>query len=465
MSRTHSIFLGILTGSLLCAAHGFWAGLSWLAPIALLYALVHSDLKTAFYTGLVCGFFESLILFGLSHAGPTAFVTIALIYALSRALFSLAFVALRTGDYLRLLAPTLWVLFEWAQAQMPMTLPNLLGDTFDGGDLFGVVRLGGTYLLSGLVVWAGAIAVRFMGEGGWKNLANQSLFYTWLCTLCLCQLIGTAFTPRVASTASVSLVQGGIPTWLYERGQADKSWQPISESIYTKLTKQAAPTDLTIWPETAVDETFERGNAYAQRLSLLAQQRGGLLVGSRRMHEGTLYNSAILLGNASIQAVDKKRLAMGAEGHFAVGEKRAALSHQGLKLGVVFCLESVMPSYASDLVEHENADALVVLADGSRFGNTLVGEMHARRSTLRAVESGRTVIHVGQHGFSHVVSALGQRSEMLPAFMGKVLNQDIEVYEGTTPFQRLRHLMGYGLIGMVLLSVFLRFFRKNQSRA
>ncbi len=462
MSRAHSIFLGILTGSLLCAAHGFWAGLSWLAPIPLLYALVHCDLKSAFYTGLVCGLFESLILFGLSHAGPLVFVTIALLYALSRALFSMAFVTLRSGDYLRLLAPTLWVFFEWGQAQIPLTLPNLLGDTFDGGDLFGIVRLGGTYLLGGLVVWAGAIAVRFIREGGWQDLANQSLFYTWLCTLCICQLAGTAFTPQVASKLSVSLIQGGIPTWLYERGQADESWKPISETIYTKLTEQAAPSELTIWPETAVDETFESGNAYGQRLQALAGQRSALLLGSRRMDEETLYNSAILLKDASIQTVNKKRLAINAESHFAVGEKPAALTFGKLKLGVVFCLESVMPSYASDLVEHEGADALVVLADGSRFGNTLVGKMHARRSTLRAVESGRSVIHVGQHGFTHVVSALGARSQMLPAFVGQTLSQEVEIYKGTTPFQRLRHWVGYGLMLMVLLSVFFRFFRKSQ---
>ena len=462
MSRAHSIFLGILTGSLLCAAHGFWAGLSWLAPIPLLYALVHCDLRSAFYTGLVCGLVESLILFGLSHAGPMTFITIALIYALSRALFSLAFVILRDGDYLRLLAPALWVLFEWAQAKTPLTLPNLIGDTFDGGDLFGVVRLGGTYLLGALVVWAGAIAVRFIREGGWQNLGNQSLFYTWLCTLCFCQLVGTAFTPKVASTFSVSMVQGGIPTWLYERGQADETWKPISEAIYTKLSEQAAPSQLTIWPETAVDETFEEGNAYAERLRALAQERGALLLGSRRMDHETLFNSAVLLQGETTQTVDKKRLAMGAESHFAVGESPAILSYEALKLGVVFCLESVMPAYTSDLVEHEDADALVVLADGSRFGNTLVGKMHARRSTLRAVESGRSVIHVGQHGFTHVVSALGERSEMLPAFVGKTLHREIEIYEGTTPFQRLRHLVGYGLMLMVLLSVFFKFFKKSQ---
>ena len=274
--------------------------------------------------------------------------------------------------------------------------------------------------------------------------------------------MGAAFTPQVVSSFSVSLVQGGIPTWLYERGQADETWQPISEIIYTKLTDRAPPADLTIWPETAVDETFEYGNAYASRLEHLAEQRGALLVGSRRLEDETLYNSAILLQTDSVEAVNKKRLAMGAESHFAVGEGLAAFQYRAWKLGVVFCLESVMPVYAGDLVEYEKADVLVVMADGSRFGNTLVGKMHARRSTLRAVESGRSVIHVGQHGFTHVVSALGARSQMLPAFVGQTLSQDIEVYQGTTPFMRLRHAIGYGLMLMVLLAVFFRFFRKSQ---
>ena len=189
-------------------------------------------------------------------------------------------------------------------------------------------------------------------------------------------------------------------------------------------------------------------------------------MGSRRVDDGgTLYNSALLLQEDSVEAVDKKRLAMGAESHFAMGEAPAILHLQELKLGVIFCLESVMPSYASELVDEGKADALIVLADGSRFGNTLVGQMHARRSTLRAVESGRSVVHVGQHGFTHVVSALGKRSRMLPTFVGQVMAHEVEIYEGTTPFQRLRHFMGYGLLLMVLLSVFFRFFRKSQMSA
>ena len=240
MSRAHSLFLGIMTGVLLCGAHGFWAGLSWLAPVPLLYGLVHFDLRSAFYAGLLCGFFESLILFGLSHAGPLVFGAVALLYALSRALFCVMFVSLREGDYLRLLAPALWVLFEWGQAQIPFTLPNLLGDTFDGGDLFGVIRLGGTYLLSGLVVWAGAIGVRFIREGGWHNLANQSLFYTWLCVLCVCQLVGTAFTPRVQSKLPVTLIQGGIPTWIYERGQA-QILGILYRRLFTRSSQRSPP--------------------------------------------------------------------------------------------------------------------------------------------------------------------------------------------------------------------------------
>lgn len=466
MSLTRSIALGMCTGLLLCASHGFFAALSWLAPIPLLWVLMQSDAKTAFYTGLACGIFESLILFGLSHAGIEVYVTIALMYGLSRALFALSFVALRRGDYLRLLAPVLWVQFEWAQAQLPLTLPNLIGDTLHGAELFGVVRLGGTYLLGALVVWAAAIAVRFLQQGGWSNMINQALFYLWLCTLCVCQLVGTAFTPQAKSTLEVALVQGGIPTWLYARGEQVPAWRSISEKIYTELTLKAKPAALTIWPETAVDETYTPGNDFALRLKALAQTRGALLLGSRRADAGaTLYNSAILLGAGTEKIVDKKRLALGAEGHFAIGEAPGILEFQNHKLGVVFCLESVLPKYASDLVDRHQADLLVVLADGSRFGNTLVGRMHAQRSTLRAVEAGRSIMHVGQHGLTHVVSAEGDRSKLLPTFVGGVLNQSVKIYEGATPFHRLRHLMGYGLALMLALSLFLTFFRKNQSAA
>ena len=69
---------------------------------------------------------------------------------------------------------------------------------------------------------------------------------------------------------------------------------------------------------------------------------------------------------------------------------------------------------------------------------------------------------MGQHGFTHVVSALGERTSMLVPFEGHSFRHEVEIFEGVTPFLRLRHGVGYGLIAMVLLSLFFKFLRKNQ---
>lgn len=465
MSRKSSFLLAVLTGALLCAAHGYFAGLAWLAPVPLLVGLRRTNFKSAAVMGFMCGVLEAAILFGLSHAGMVTFLGVALMYGLSRLLFCCSFVAIRDGDFMGLLAPSLWVLLEWVQCQIPHTLPNLLGDTLHGGSLFGILRLGGTYLLSFLVVWAAALIAGCVHQGGWRTDINRALVYTWLCVFCVCQLVGTAFTPQERGRIRVSLVQGGIPVWLYERGQHVAAWKTMSERIYTRLSLEAKASELTIWPETAVDETYVEGRQYAARLRTLALERGSLLLGTRREENGVLRNSALLLSKDEVQSVDKRRLALPAESRFETGKNPTVMQFASEELGVIFCLESVVPQYASQLVEQSGADMLVVLADGTRFGNTPVGRMHAQRSTIRAVESGVSLMHVGQHGFTHVVDAQGRSTDYLEPFHGKVLTHDVALYSGVTPFRKARHGVPYALGVMVFAALCLKLRRVHHRRA
>jgi len=80
---------------------------------------------------------------------------------------------------------------------------------------------------------------------------------------------------------------------------------------------------------------------------------------------------------------------------------------------------------------------LVALVEGGRFGDTPVGRMHAQRSRVRAMETGRAVIHAGQQGDTFVAWPDGTASAALEPYHADTLVQEVPLYSGTTPFAAL----------------------------
>jgi apolipoprotein N-acyltransferase len=234
----------------------------------------------------------------------------------------------------------------------------------------------------------------------------------------------------------MAIVQGGLPTWVYTRAERDKAAEQ-PEDIYARLTRDAPPATLTIWPETSVWRFWGSDADWMQRLDDLARARGGLLVGTPRRDRGQgLHNSAILLGDGAPRVIDKERLALNAEAGFIPGLPHGPTSWRDIPLGIIFCLETVIPDYAAQQTR-DGARAIIALVEGSRFGGTPVGLMHARRSRVRAMETGRAVAHAGQHGYTMVAWPDGTASTSLAPFTADTLIEDVPLYTGTTPFTSL----------------------------
>jgi hypothetical protein len=262
-----------------------------------------------------------------------------------------------------------------------------------------------------------------------------------------------AATPTPCGSLRLNLLQGGLSTADYLHSQASPQTIPVDVQVYSALLAEAPAADLTVWGETAVARPWgdgsETGQAWAHKLIASTQPQAAAVPGARLLglprlpqphepHSGHLFNSAILLqSQAAPQVSDKQRLTPRLESHFQPGAAAQPLLLGAHRLGVIFCLESVVPEIGRGLAA-QRASLLLVLADGSRFGGAAVGRLHAQRSTLRAVECGRSVAHAGQHGYSTVYSAQGQLLAPPAApFTRATLSLDVPLYRGTTPFVRL----------------------------
>ena len=427
---------------LLCWTHAYLPALAPLAPVPLLQALALSGRRRGFYLGLGCGMGEAAVLAGMCHVGWQIWLFLVLFYGLGRALFACFWQRLgaASGGWGAATGGALWLAVERLQAAVPLSLPTLLGDTQHTGPWLPLARLGGTYWVSGALVWtAGVIRLWFAAAAepgkraaGWGGEGSAGV-WPWRATGALALALAVARLAAWADaaigaagvgaaggpTATVRLVQGGLPSWLYDRARSEPSWAGLPESVYDHLTRSGPAVDLTIWPETAVNGWWGSDRALMGRLHDLSAVRGALLVGlPRRDAAGAAFNSAIWLpkGTGTAMVWDKSRLALGAEAGFTPGELAVPWSWQGGSLGLIFCLESVVPERARVLAA-AGAGVLVVLAEGGRLGGTLVGRLHAQRSVVRAVETGRSVLHVGQHGFTQIIAADGSRTAPLPPFV------------------------------------------------
>lgn len=464
---------GMLSGLMLALTH---AATPWLGPFAaapLLWAVRRSSAREAFWAGLLAGVGEAAVLAGVMHSGWRLVLGVVLFIGCTRALFALSLWLLHGGRGVwgPPCAGAAWAVWEVVAAHVPFTLPALLGDTQHTGPWLQVARIGGTYLVSALLVWAAAVMAAgydYAKQGttpgtSWRLWGAQALAFVLL----VAGLQGGAHAvlPERGPTVKTAVIQGGLPTWYYQKAEDTPPTVPPPEVVYAELTTRAGVAALTVWPETAVWRFWGSDQAWMQELARTAATRGGLLVGTpRRDAGGGLYNSAVLLGDGAPRFVDKVRLALRAEAAFTPGVSHGPLTWQNTPLGILFCLETVVPEYAREQVRR-GAQILVALVEGSRFGATPVGRMHAQRSRLRAVESGRAVVHAGQHGHSFVALPDGTATRALEPFTADTMVQDVPVYVGTTPYVALGLWSLSPLWTMLALAYAVRLWRWRQTSA
>jgi apolipoprotein N-acyltransferase len=137
---------------------------------------------------------------------------------------------------------------------------------------------------------------------------------------------------------------------------------------------------------------------------------------------------------------------------FAAGDRVGVLPVGQVRMGDVICFEVAYDPLVRDTVQH-GANLLVVQTNNATFGYTDESVQQLAMSRLRAVESGRTVVHISTVGVSALITPDGQVVTRSGHFTQQILQARLPLRTEQTVATRLGEWPEFGLSAAGLLLV------------
>ena len=334
------------------------------------------------------------------------------------------------------------------------------------------------------VLWqmARQISSRWQAAGGslrnvlGEMLRNRDFWGTLACGLGLTGLVLAYGSARLADFDALA-VENRDPdfrvaavqqvAWL----EADRSWNYRLERYRElhQLSAQgvAAGAQLVVWPEGALRARLLNTGLepyVIEPMQAILPPEGALITGAtepdpRTAHlpepEQRFFNTALLL-DARGNLLDW----FGKQWIFPYFESgRYVPSPDGYRpldggelfgpLGVMICLESVLPAPSRTLTRR-GAESLIVISDDSWFGNSHWPMLHGQLSVFRAVENRRGVVFVNNTGGNLVVDPSGRLQQVGPIFQRGVITGEVKRRSETTFYNRAGDWLAWLTLGLSL---------------
>lgn len=259
---------------------------------------------------------------------------------------------------------------------------------------------------------------------------------------------------------SVAIVQAGAPP-------LEPSQKGARLARYAELTEStAAPADLVIWPEYAVEAYLEEPSpARAAVLGLSRRTHADLILGGPHYTPspaGTRYhNSAYVVGGGRLAGrYDKHRLVPFAEEDrlawllgarptsYSPGTGPAILAASGIRIGASLCLETMFPEVVRQSAR-DGAEVLVNLSNDAWFGHAAPARHQLEIAALRAVESRRFLLRAAATGFSAVVDPHGRIAAQSELDADQVLVATVRASHAHSPYERWGDAFAWAVIAAV----------------
>ncbi|HKM37603.1 MAG TPA: apolipoprotein N-acyltransferase [Thiopseudomonas sp.] len=349
----------------------------------------------------------------------------------------------------------LWVVIEAFRGWFLTGFPWLyIGYSQLYGPLAGLAPLGGVWLISFALALSSVLLTIL-----WKNThllsrlsAALLLIVTWGLGL---GMQSYQWTQPSGKPLSVTAIQGNI--------EQNLKWDPAQIEaqllLYQSLTLNAAPSDLVIWPETAVPVLKEQAQGYLDSMDrIISRQDSALITGLPLRQQDThgdlrYYNAITTLGDSDGEYRKQKLVPFGEYvplqdllrgviaffdlpmSDFARGpSQQAPLNAKGYKIAPYICYEVVYPEFATELAAQ--SDILLTISNDTWFGTSIGPMQHLQMAQMRALEAGRWMIRATNNGVSALIDPRGEISVTVPQFQQAVLRGSVVPMQGLTPYLR-----------------------------
>ena len=449
--------------------------LAFVALVPLLVAVEPARPRQAFALGFLAG----LVFFGLhvpwvvtavhgygagTLTGYLAWGALSASQALAVAAFAALVPALRRAGAWRLvLLPACWAGLELVRAYAPLGgFPwGLLGLTqHGGGPLLPLARVVGTFGLAAVIAAvnvAAAAGLRAAARPG-RVGARARAAAAWALPAALLPLAGLLAPdppPAAGEPLDLVVVQGNVPAG--DRGdRALVADRVFGNHVRRTLALAGGPApDLVVWPESAADRDPLDDPAMLAGIREAAQAaRAPVLLGAtttpqprRPANEALLFDED---GRLAGRYAKRRLVPYGERTYFrwlveplaarlpadkVPGRDLDPLDVAGARVGVLICYESGYPADAAALARR-GAGLLVVITNNASFGNSPAPRQHLATSQLRAVESGRAVVHAALTGSSAVVGPDGRAYQRTGLFEEATVRALVVPREGLTFYAR-----------------------------
>ncbi|TVR35316.1 MAG: apolipoprotein N-acyltransferase [Nitriliruptor sp.] len=231
------------------------------------------------------------------------------------------------------------------------------------------------------------------------------------------------------------------------------------------------PPDLTVWPESSIDRdlTTERGANLRSLVDEAAGVAGEMVAGATMDGPDPAANRfiAALQFDGDAQEVDryvKRRLVPFGEyiparellDWFPPLEQvpRDAISGSGpqqlstaqqVRLAVIICFETLFTDIwrTNILTGDDPAQLVLSLTNDASFRDSAEPAQHLAQVQLRAVETGRWVVHASIAGGSAFVDPAGNAHDVTPLFAVDSIRRDLPLAAGQTPYLATGDILGW----------------------
>ncbi|HBX56617.1 apolipoprotein N-acyltransferase [Pseudomonas sp. UBA2684] len=325
------------------------------------------------------------------------------------------------------------------------------------GPLAGLAPVGGVWLLSFVLALSAALLVNLAQLRARKAFLAAGLVLLIAPWIAGIVLSGHAWTTPAGQPLKVAAMQGNVPQNL--------KWDPAQLNaqlaLYRDMSFSATPTDLIVWPETAVPVLKEQAIGYLNVMDRFASERQAALITgvpirqANERGEPRYYNAVSVVGQGSGDYLKQKLVPFGEYvplqevlrgliaffnlpmSDFARGAaEQPLLEAKGYRIATFICYEVVYPEFAAQLAAQ--SDLLLTVSNDAWFGSSIGPLQHLQMAQMRALEAGRWMIRATNNGMTVLIDPFGRITAQLPQFERGVLYGEVQPMQQLTPYLQWR---------------------------
>jgi len=445
--------------------------------------------------------YGAMIAWLIAPAGPVGWALLVLIQGAWLGLWAALVTRWLQSDLLPVIAALAWVGMDTLRGRVPLSGFRWGELAYSQVDSAWFVPLGRVLGGSGItfaVVLIGVAALESLlalRTGDRTDPPRAPLIQVVGATL-LTTLI-TVGPPATAGSIDVLAVQGNdIRHWIQQPPLAPLVITTNLHDLTLAAVAEGGRPDLTVWPESSIDRDPRRSEwSVLGELADGAATAAGVLVAGVSLDGPDVRTQRIigalqLTEQGEVDRYVKRRIVPFGEyvparrviGGLPVlaqiprdavaGERAQAFEvAPGVFAAVVICFETLFPAIVRSNVLAGPTPAGIVLAitNDASFQESAEPDQHLAQSRMRAIETGRWVVHAALSGASAFVDPDGVVHDRTDLFEQATIRRDIPLAAGRTPFLVLGDVTGalgsLVLVGLVVTALAGRLVRRRPADA